>query len=1621
MRKLLFFSVIMLFLAAITANAERIVVDSTLADIVVTVLESSDTRTVIKFDIGAYDREEINISGDIYYKISCGEEGKILNEGAPELPMICRSIIIPDDAQMAVNVLSSNFIDYHGTPVAPSKGSLLRTVLPDTIPYTFGDAYFSPGWSPVTLAEIGESFIFRDYRGLVAELNAFQYNHQDTILRVYNSVTLEVVNTGPGGINVFTRSRSELELIPDFEQMYERRFINYDYNTGRYPVVDETGEILIITADAFHNLVLPLVEWKLQKGIKTTLVNVSTIGNTVSQIYNYIDQFYDTHNLAFVLLVGDAEFVAVPYDQGDSDPYYSRLDGTDNWPEIFVGRLSASNNTELETQILRTVNYEKTPFGGSWYQRAAGVASNLGPGDDGEYDYQHLNNIRTGLLSYGYTLVDQIYDPTATSSMVTTALNNGRSLVNYTGHGDYDRWVTSSFYISHVNSLTNEFMLPLIISVACYNGDFVGQTCFAEAWLRATNNGNPTGAIAAYMSSVSQSWYEPMEAQDEANFLIVSEAKSTIGGICYNGSCKMMETYAQNYNSVQMFKTWHIFGDPSVQLFTKSPAVMAVSHDANIEPDAVTFDVTVSGIEGALCALFENGILHGSAYTNSSGIAVLPIDVALPTSGEITLTVTAFNQEPYIAALPIGYQESISFVIPSQNALDVMKTSPIFVVFNQEMDGSTFNNSTFKVIGKTTGQYPGTVTYYTGSSYATFTHTVDFKEGEEITVVLTDGLETSGGLPLENGYTWSFTTASCASADFGPSIEYATYANPNKATAADFNGDGFVDIATSSQTRNYVSILLNNGSGGFPTHTDTYLGDSHGPNGICAADFTGDGYIDLATSNYASDNVTILANNGYGGFSIQGEYQVVDIHGGCYPADMNGDGSIDLVIGIGSGIPDYIAVFYNNGNGTFSQLTRLEVLDNPFDPKAADFNNDGALDLVIVNAWSDSACVFLNDGEGGFGPRVDYYTGDRPLEVATADLNGDGFVDFAVSNKTDNKVTIHMNDGNGGFGLYSTVSPLYGPEAINAADFDGDGDMDLVTANRDDMSVTILWNNGSASFTIDALDDYCDTQMYCSGVDIVAADLDSEGSIDLFTVNIDDNGTISVMKNFGPPDAPELYSPVNGKVLLAPAQPTLNCNDVATAIYYNFQIDDDPDFGSPISSPTFLAESQWTVSQSLSAGTYYWHARAINSCGYGQWSDVWTIVVTNGGGSSCPVLFSHNGREFIEENPLLTACEKSGYVDIVTDYYHVNNEVVPVNGKVTFQLKEVEDEITYLDSFELITVDHSTSTGAGCSVDGRIFTYQTSIAPLSVIDQDGTDWTAVVQETDGDSFASEISGALLVVFPNIESSAGISIDAVTKSPCPYEDPGDPPKAAVNNYAPSSMVVEQLTADGSWIVLSDIPSRENSAGALIMNDPSLAGNAENITIRITWEGRFSTDEIRQYIQSDETPLIRILAADNFRLNLKNPAPKVWQGFESSGRLELRRDEFIEFSFDVDNIDDPSMTRDYIIRAVGRYHPDYSVFTHLMPNQFQLYNNYPNPFNPSTKIAYDLPSPVQVKVDVINILGRHVATLVDESQPAGHYEVIWNGRDNNGSDVSSGIYLYRLTAGDFASSKKMILQK
>ncbi len=611
----------------------------------VTVLSSSGSETVLHYQIGKFEQTPVDISGQEWFHVTLPKEGITQEKGFPQLPVFNRSIIIDDSSLMRLEVFDLKYQDYQ-IPVAPSKGVLTRDINPSTVLYSFDETYEKDEFWPRDLAQLSQPYILRDYRGIVVQTNPFAYNPVSQTLRVYTSFKVRVYSSGTDTVNTITRSRDSISR--DFVSIYENQFLNWD--SHRYtPVDDSFGKLLVICHSSFMNAIQPYVNWKIQKGIETELVEWSSIGSTAAQLQTYIQNRYNADNsLTFVQIVGDApQIPSLSSGGGGADPMFSLVRGNDNYPDIFIGRFSAETTAQVTAQINKVIASERDfTTSDTWLRGATGIASNEGGAgaDNNETDIQHMNIIRNKLLNYGYTTVDQIYDPGASASTVTSNVNAGRGVINYVGHGSNTSWGTTGFNNTNASNLSNGTKAPVIMDVACINGNFVSITCFAEAWQRNANG----GSVAMYASSINQSWASPMRAQDEFTDLLIANSKTTVGGLYYNSSCAMMDVYGTD--GVNMFKTWHIFGDASMLMRTQTPLAMNVTHPATIMMGGTSLSVN-TGVANALVAVTYNNIIYGRAVTNSAGTAT--ITLSNPPSGILsyTITATAFDRVTYVGTI----------------------------------------------------------------------------------------------------------------------------------------------------------------------------------------------------------------------------------------------------------------------------------------------------------------------------------------------------------------------------------------------------------------------------------------------------------------------------------------------------------------------------------------------------------------------------------------------------------------------------------------------------------------------------------------------------------------------------------------------------------------------------------------------------------------------------------------------------------------------------------------------------------------------------------------------------------------------------------------------------------
>lgn len=623
------------------------------------VISQQGDETVLFIRVEGFSQQPVMTPRGAAVVLSVPGGSTSLDAAAPDLPKLIAPLIVPPGAEMEAEVISSSFRDFSGMDIAPSKGNLYRDQDPAAVPYSYGTAYANDAFYPGEVARLQAPYVLRDFTGQTLVVQPFQYNPVTKNLRVYFSMTVKVK---PKSSRNTWRVAAPLAMDITYAPIYASHFLNY--NSFNYTPLYDAGRMLVISDSALLPLMQPFVVHKNKMGQRTDIVSVSTIGNSASQIKSYIEQEYFTNGLTFVLLVGDdIQVVTNPTPSGDSDPSYGYMLGNDSYAEVIVGRFSANDSAELVTQVRRTIDYEMAPVdGATWHKRAICVASDQGPGDDNEMDFEHARLMRQDLMNYTYDLVDELYDGSQglsdstgdpTSLDMVAAINDGRGLITYTGHGSTSGCSTTGFNLNNLQQLVNFDQLPFFWSVACVNGNFTNATCLAEGLLRSTDStGRARGAIATLMSTINQSWDPPMDGQDEMVDLLVeaypANIKRTFGGLSVNGCMHMNDVYGSA--GAEMTDTWTCFGDPSLNVRTTTPLPLAVTHPADVLETSVGLQIGVN-VDSALCCLsLRDSIMStswsllGAAFFTYSGLTI---------GDTLDLTVTGYNRIPYTARIPV--------------------------------------------------------------------------------------------------------------------------------------------------------------------------------------------------------------------------------------------------------------------------------------------------------------------------------------------------------------------------------------------------------------------------------------------------------------------------------------------------------------------------------------------------------------------------------------------------------------------------------------------------------------------------------------------------------------------------------------------------------------------------------------------------------------------------------------------------------------------------------------------------------------------------------------------------------------------------------------------------------
>jgi hypothetical protein len=287
---------------------------------------------------------------------------------------------------------------------------------------------------------------------------------------------------------------------------------------------------------------------------------------------------------------------------------------------------------------------------------------------------------------------------------------------------------------------------------------------------------------------------------------------------------------------------------------------------------------------------------------------------------------------------------------------------------------------------------------------------------------------------------------------FADPVHYPVGTQVHAVVAADFNGDGLVDLAASAN--GLVAVLPGKGDGTFEPAIITTTPVIPSWSGLAVADFDRDGKKDLAIKG-AGSGLRVLFGNGDGTFTLSGPLDSSN-SGGHFVAvlDANGDGFDDMVTANGPGTA--LRVILGNGNGTFQGAINITVPSGPMALAVGDFNGDGRPDLVSANNAAGNVSVLLGNGQGGFNNVTNIATGSAPFAVDVGDFNGNGRLDIAVVNQSGYSLSVILGAGDGTF-TELIQHRVVNPVGLRAVDFDLDGVTDLLAGSTGMPRGPAIW------------------------------------------------------------------------------------------------------------------------------------------------------------------------------------------------------------------------------------------------------------------------------------------------------------------------------------------------------------------------------------------------------------------------------------------------------------------------------------------------------------------------------------------------------------------------------------
>jgi Peptidase family C25/FlgD Ig-like domain/Propeptide_C25 len=655
-------------------------------------------------------------------------------EGKPLIPFYSISFLIPATAEIkGVTVLEAEKVIIPGEyylyptqrPIPISQGAPMSFVPPDNCIYSLATEY------PNKRADIIKSGCKSGYRIAGVFLYPISYIPKEKSLFLYKRIKVKIdYQEGVYRPEMLTPSQKML-----FSSDVKNLVINPE-DVDRYsPPIrqcdDPDIDYIIITNSTLTTNFMPLVNWLRKTGIWADTISTNRISSDYSgrdlqeKIRNFIKDYFTNHGLKYVLLAGDNSIipsrqarasVGSTTDDIPCDLYYADLqwswDGNNNnifgeqtvdtvdlYYDLYVGRASVENSTEVTTFINKLFTYEKNPD--TTYQKRILLPwGELWSGYDASQSQDTIANYSPS----GWT--DRFIDNTQLTNEVRDSLNHGFGFCHMIGHGNETGvyWTSSGpamYSTSHPPTQTNTDKLFIANSIACHSGNFEYSDCLAEEMIKASNC-----AVAVMLNSRYGWGYTgqigPSELLDVRfyDFLFLRDTFRIAAA-----HQRSKEIYRNTAMSQQVWR-WcyyelNLFGNPYMPMWTDYPQKLVASFTGTINTGSQNFPVTVtargSPVSQATVALWKGSEVYTKGLTNASGQVTLAINPSI--SGYMYVTATAKNKIPSADSCQVtsvSHDVGVTQIVTPSGTID----STASIIPQARVRNFGTNNETFNVTFK---------------------------------------------------------------------------------------------------------------------------------------------------------------------------------------------------------------------------------------------------------------------------------------------------------------------------------------------------------------------------------------------------------------------------------------------------------------------------------------------------------------------------------------------------------------------------------------------------------------------------------------------------------------------------------------------------------------------------------------------------------------------------------------------------------------------------------------------------------------------------------------------------------------------------------------------------------